>query len=684
MGTGDTVVAEGTDDARARGRPAAGSDSDPGRAGRGASTAATRAGAIAAVAVGAALLFLGYLRVSWTVAATADGAAQALQARDMLAGNWLLHGWTLSDVSFYTTELPEYVVVEAVRPFGLGVIHVAAALTYTLLVLGVFALAGVGSSPRGQWVGGLLAAVIMLAPQLGYGALVLLLSPDHVGTQVPLLVGWLLLDLAPRRWWVPAILCLLLAVAQFADRAAELTAVLPLIVVCGAAAARRRPRAPEVGAGQRAGGLAGRWAPACWFELALIAAGVLSVGVAWAAARLLAAAGGFAGYPFPFTLAPLSELWTHTWLTGWGILELYGANFIGVTSWAGVAFAALHLIGLTLAIAAVAVALSRFIRPSAGQRLGAVAPSAKRPLAPWPAAPIGMAQRATAPGAVGRRGPLRQTGGGEARPRAKDPERPEANGEAQLVDSVLAVAIVANLVSYLVSTAPGTILGTGYDAREIAAVLPLGAVLAGRVFGTALARRVLGTTPGGPVSWEVPAGRGSGGGLGRPWGWSQLTGGAESRDRSKISISISLIFFLVIAGYASAFGYSAAQAAAPGRDSVLAGWLVAHGLRYGLGQSTSNVVTVDSGARAQVLPVEVRSGRVWALPYESSAAAYDPRLHDASFLVERLPAGWSRGSAWTLPSPAVRATFGRPARSYRFDGYEVLVWNVNLLTRMGE
>ena len=59
------------------------------------------------------------------------------------------------------------------------------------------------------------------------------------------------------------------------------------------------------------------------------------------------------------------------------------------------------------------------------------------------------------------------------------------------MDSVLAVAVVANLVSYLLSISPGTVLGTGYDAREIAAVLPLGAVLAGRVFGTALAGRVL-------------------------------------------------------------------------------------------------------------------------------------------------------------------------------------------------
>ncbi len=141
MGTGDAAVTQGTEETPGRGRPADGFDSGPRRTGRRASAPTARAVAIAAAAVGGALLFLGYLRVSWTVAATSDGAAQALQARDMLAGNWLLHGWTLSDVSFYTTELPEYVLVEAIRPFGLGVIHVAAAATYTMLVLAVFALA---------------------------------------------------------------------------------------------------------------------------------------------------------------------------------------------------------------------------------------------------------------------------------------------------------------------------------------------------------------------------------------------------------------------------------------------------------------------------------------------------------------------------------------------------------------
>jgi hypothetical protein len=234
------------------------------------------------------------------------------------------------------------------------------------------------------------------------------------------------------------------------------------------------------------------------------------------------------------------------------------------------------------------------------------------------------------------------------------------------VDSVLAVAVIANLVSYLLSTSPGTVLGTGYDAREIAAVLPLGAVLAGRVFGTALAGRVLASLPG------------------RPPAPPRLAGRAKAPVRSRISIFISFLTFLVIAGYMSAFGYSAAQGAIPGQDSALAGWLVAHGLRYGLGESEANVVTVETGARVEVAPVALAGGRVRALLYQSSAAAYDPRLHDADFLITRVAPVQSGDAAETVPYAAVQATFGPPARSYRFDGYTVLVWNVNLLTRMAE
>src|ERR1700681_524 len=66
------------------------------------------------------LLFAVYLRQAWLGAPRSGGAANALQAWDMLHVNVLLRGWSLSDVSFYTTELPQYALVEAVRGLNSG------------------------------------------------------------------------------------------------------------------------------------------------------------------------------------------------------------------------------------------------------------------------------------------------------------------------------------------------------------------------------------------------------------------------------------------------------------------------------------------------------------------------------------------------------------------------------------
>ena len=67
---------------------------------------------LAPFAVAAVVLFIAYLRMSRTYPVTADGADQALQAWDMLHGNWLLHGWTIADVTYYTTEVPQYMLIE--------------------------------------------------------------------------------------------------------------------------------------------------------------------------------------------------------------------------------------------------------------------------------------------------------------------------------------------------------------------------------------------------------------------------------------------------------------------------------------------------------------------------------------------------------------------------------------------
>ena len=76
---------------------------------------AVRAG-LAALA--AAVLFFCYWRQSQAVPLSSDGSSNVLQAWAMLHGNLLLHNWWVSDVSFYTTELPQYTLIEALTGLG--------------------------------------------------------------------------------------------------------------------------------------------------------------------------------------------------------------------------------------------------------------------------------------------------------------------------------------------------------------------------------------------------------------------------------------------------------------------------------------------------------------------------------------------------------------------------------------
>jgi hypothetical protein len=300
-------------------------------------------------AVAAVGLFACYLRISRTVPANSDGAANALQAWDMLHGNLLLHGWWLSDVSFYTTELPQYMLVELVHGLNSDVVHVAAAMTYTLLVLLAAFLAKGRATGSQAVIRMLVAAGIMLAPQLGAGAGILLLSPDHVGSAVPVLLVWLLLERAPQRWYVPVLVGALLIWALVADEIILITGVLPLVVICavrayhGIVQQRQRIRAH-------------------WFELSLIVAALVAGDVSAHILTLINQAGGFRVWPVISTFAVSDEIPRHFAFTAHGLLVLFGADFFGQRLGFPALLLLLHVVGLMLALAAVCVGLRRITR----------------------------------------------------------------------------------------------------------------------------------------------------------------------------------------------------------------------------------------------------------------------------------------------------------------------------------
>jgi hypothetical protein len=535
--------------------------------------------AVSGVAVG---LFACYLRLSATFATGSDGASNALEAWDLLHGNWLLRGWTLTDVSFYTTELPEYALVELARGLRPDVVHISAAITYTLLVV-TAALLARGRARGGEgWARALIAAGIMLAPQLGNGVQVLLAQPDHVGTQVLLLVIFLLVDGAPRRWHTVAAVGALLTVAVVADKIAIVDAAVPLAFAGGLHA---------IWAGTaRSGWRTERGLRGQWFELALVAAAGCAVGAGQLITAGIGRFGGFVLLPVVSGMVTPGHVPGHLLMAARDTLNLFGADAGVAAAGPPTVFAWLHAPGTALAAAAFVLAVWRV--------------------------------------------PYRD----------------------DLVSDLLAVGLVVNLAGFVASVIPST----PFDARELAAALPSGAVLAGRVWGPWVAR-----------AWAAcgwPGARGV-------QGWQ----GARSW-RSRVGPGL-VVLALALAGgcQLAALGYEVTRPAAVSPEQGLATWLAAHHLTTGLGTYTEdNVTTLDSGGAVRMLTVawrpQARGGTVVRL-YQSSASWYDRRTAYANFVVT----GPADGTADLIPQAEILALAGPPARSYRFESFTIMVWNENLL-----
>jgi len=196
---------------------------------------------------------------------------------------------------------------------------------------------------------------------------------------------------------------------------------------------------------------------------------------------------------------------------------------------------------------------------------------------------------------------------------------------ADIIEPVLVIAIMLNVAAYLAIVTPTDVLG----AKEIGAVLPFGAVLAGRMLGErALAERA------------------------------------------------GLALGVVLTGYAAMLGYAAAQPAQAAQYADLTAWLRAHHLTSGVsGFSQANIVTVQSGGAVSLRPVTAQGLYIQAQQWQAKNSWYDP-THRASFLILR-----SYGAYEVREREAV-ATFGPPARTYRFREFTILVWNENIYTHL--
>jgi hypothetical protein len=305
-----------------------------------------RVGGIAVVAVG---LFFAYLAMSRSEPMNADAGGNAVQAWDMLHGNLLLRGWVVSDVPFYTTELVQYALIEAVYGYHADVVHVAAAMTYTLLVLLAVGLAKGRATGVEGFARMAIAALVIAVPMPGEGYHVLLLLPNHTGTGVPVLVALLVLDRARDKRWLPYAMVALLAWGQLGDPLVFFVAVLPLVLVCLWRAARARAFTGT--------------------DARLALAGVVSVAVTQLVLLAIRTAGGFGVHPPTVQFTPIAEWREHLPIVWDTIQVLFHAKPTDLMS-------VLHLtvlIGVGVAVVLGAAQVLRFRRDRAGDLIAQLA-----------------------------------------------------------------------------------------------------------------------------------------------------------------------------------------------------------------------------------------------------------------------------------------------------------------------
>ncbi len=210
---------------------------------------------------------------------------------------------------------------------------------------------------------------------------------------------------------------------------------------------------------------------------------------------------------------------------------------------------------------------------------------------------------------------------------------------ASRAEQLLGLAIVLNVGVYLISVMP--LPGI---SRELAAVLPCGAILAAR--GLVAAR---------------------------------ITGMRRALPAVAAAGLVALLPLAVAAAgppLGATTGPSTGAATAP-----LSSWLAAHGLTYGVsGYWDASVVTVQSGNKVQLRAVDLHKNvgapgwKIKIPGWETNALWYDPSRHRATFVVADLHDRY--------PATAFQQFFGKPASAYRVAHWIVLVYRENLLEQL--
>jgi len=163
-------------------------------------------------------------------AGNSDGATVVLEGQSISSGNFLLHGWGLSNDSFWSIDAMFYALFVHFQGVTKAALHVVPAFIAALVVLlGLWFVRDEDRSRRFYFAGGVLFLILALPnPDLSF---FLLQGPWHVGTALYCLVAFA--ALAKDRWNVGYIVAVVALVAGYLGDLAMVTFGMVPVIFAG-------------------------------------------------------------------------------------------------------------------------------------------------------------------------------------------------------------------------------------------------------------------------------------------------------------------------------------------------------------------------------------------------------------------------------------------------------------------
>ena len=182
-------------------------------------------------------------RVARVYPVSSDDATGVLEADAVLRGNVLLRGWTLSNVSFTTTDLPFYIAGVAIYGMRPSLLRDGPVAVY-MVAVALGALLARGRKRGGRATLGIAALLVLLCLPAGGLAEFVTKGYIRVGTTLGLFAALVAIDVPEGKrvgWGRIALFTFFLTMTLVADSFALVLGVLPVVLVGASGARRERP-----------------------------------------------------------------------------------------------------------------------------------------------------------------------------------------------------------------------------------------------------------------------------------------------------------------------------------------------------------------------------------------------------------------------------------------------------------